>query len=591
MQPSLHCTTHTQDKREARANLAKEEKFASSSFEKRNEHITLFFEEYDIVLFPKEYEICSTMTFPYWLSKLYYNQMNAVSLPIAVLFFLSIIWGCNSKVENHGSTYYVDANQGNDKNDGLGKDRAWKTLDKVNGFKYHPGDSILFRSGSKWDGQLEINCSGTREFPIVFSQYGERHKPGIYGNGEKKYTIRILNSSYTEVNGFEVTNMGDSIQGGRYGVLMHADNEGEIYQSVLRNIDVHSVNGDPIKKNGGGGGIVWKISGEIPSRFVDAVIEGCHVYDCVRNGIVSKSAYAGKKYQGKKEYYSQGMKIRNNLIERIPGDGIIIQGCDSALVEYNTCRDFTDDLPDVDKNAAAGIWPWNSLNTIIQYNEVSGHKASWDGQGFDSDWNCDGTIIQYNYSHDNAGGFILICSNGKSGYNNNTTVRYNISVNDGYRTWGRGENFCPSIHIGGNVRNTRIYNNTIYTRLKPESTDKKFIVARNWGGWADSTFVYNNIFFAADTTDFDMGKSRNNYFSNNFYSANTILPDDISPVTGDPWFANPGFDNKDVLNYKLAHGSPAIGAGKIIKDNGGKDYFGNIVVTDLPPNIGADNSN
>ena len=36
------------------------------------------------------------------------------------------------------------------------------------------------------------------------------------------------------------------------------------------------------------------------------------------------------------------------------------------------------------KIPAAGIWPWSCDNTLVQFNEVSGHKAPWDAQGFDS---------------------------------------------------------------------------------------------------------------------------------------------------------------------------------------------------------------
>lgn len=73
-------------------------------------------------------------------------------------------------------------------------------------------------------------------------------------------------------------------------------------------------------------------------------------------------------------------------------------------------RDCPDMLPDTE--AAAGIWPWSCDNTLVQFNEVSGHKAPWDAQGFDSDWNCRGTVIQYNYSHDNYGGLVLVCNDG-----------------------------------------------------------------------------------------------------------------------------------------------------------------------------------
>ena len=52
-----------------------------------------------------------------------------------------------------------------------------------------------------------------------------------------------------------------------------------------------------------------------------------------------------------------------------------------------------------------GIWPWSSMNTQIRFNEVWGYAGTFDGQGLDSDFNCDGTVFEYNLSADNAGGF------------------------------------------------------------------------------------------------------------------------------------------------------------------------------------------
>ena len=142
-------------------------------------------------------------------------------------------------------------------------------------------------------------------------------------------------------------------------------------------------------------------------------------------------------------------------------------------------RDFPDILSH--EEAAAGIWPWSSDNTLIQYNEVSGHKAKWDGQGYDSDYNCIGTTIQYNYSHDNYGGFLLICNNGFSfkGSGNigtkQTIIRHNISINDGIRPYPtkRKGDFSPVFHITGPTENTYIHNNII---ILPKNTLDNTIV-------------------------------------------------------------------------------------------------------------------
>lgn len=51
-------------------------------------------------------------------------------------------------------------------------------------------------------------------------------------------------------------------------------------------------------------------------------------------------------------------------------------------------------------------------NYVIQYNEAYNTlklPGNNDGQGFDADLYSTNTIIQYNYSHNNAGGGYFVC--------------------------------------------------------------------------------------------------------------------------------------------------------------------------------------
>ncbi|WP_458788369.1 hypothetical protein, partial [Vallitalea sediminicola] len=69
-----------------------------------------------------------------------------------------------------------------------------------------------------------------------------------------------------------------------------------------------------------------------------------------------------------------------------------------------------------------------------QYNEAYLTHGTRDGQGFDCDYYSTGTTFQYNYSHDNEGGFMLVCSPKNSTINYHSVIRYNISENDSSRT-------------------------------------------------------------------------------------------------------------------------------------------------------------
>lgn len=80
-----------------------------------------------------------------------------------------------------GTTYYV-SNGGDDDQDGLSPDSAWRTIDKVNRSTFQAGDAILFRRGDTWREELVIDWSGSENAPITFGAYGTGDKPRILGS-------------------------------------------------------------------------------------------------------------------------------------------------------------------------------------------------------------------------------------------------------------------------------------------------------------------------------------------------------------------------------------------------------------------------
>ena len=114
----------------------------------------------------------------------------------------------------------------------------------------------------------------------------------------------------------------------------------------------------------------------------------------------------------------------------------------------------------------------------MQFNEVSDHKAPWDAQGFDSDYNCRNTTIQYNYSHDNDGGLVLICNSGTyhGAGNQGSAVQYNVSINDAIRPRAtRSGIFSANIHIAGPCKNTLVQRNLLHVNPKTEPFIVRFM--------------------------------------------------------------------------------------------------------------------
>ncbi|HXK59638.1 MAG TPA: right-handed parallel beta-helix repeat-containing protein [Acidobacteriota bacterium] len=502
--------------------------------------------------------------------------------------FVSLTFWVTPAVQAQSVTYYVDAADGSDSHDGRSPRTPWKSLEKVNSVVFQPGDRILFKAGSKLRGQLAPKGSGTAQKPIVVDVYGGTEKPLIAAEGKFPEALLLKNQEYWEVSNLELTNTGPTREPFRYGVRLMAWDYGTVHHLHLKNLYVHDVNGSLIKKDQGEGhGIVWENGGDkVLSRFDDLLIEGCHLVRTDRNGICGYTSYPVSR---KPWFPSLRVVIRNNLLEDIGGDGIKPWGCDGAIVEHNILRKARQRCEDY----AAGIWPWNCDNTLIQFNEVSGVKGTKDGQAFDSDGFCHNTVFQYNYSHDNDGGFMLLC--GVENYN--TVIRYNISQNDKTRLF----------HFFDLIHGTRIYNNVFY--VGPGIDVHLFEWTPGRSGWATDTHIANNIFYVEGVgrnayglgkkeiddgiwiTKPGFGGAKDVVFENNVMFGNfREVPDEWLVLTKDPQLVNAG-SGKDgfesIEGYKLREGSICQGAGKIIPDNGGRDFWGNPVPPDQPPSIGV----
>jgi hypothetical protein len=354
-----------------------------------------------------------------------------------------------------------------------------------------------------------------------------------------------------------------------------AENSGDLHHIYIQNLNIHDVNGSEKEKVNGG--ISYTVVGDVKSsRLIDLHIEGNHIWHVDRSGIFGSSTH----WMRSKWYPSLGVVIRNNFLEDIGGDGIVNVATDGALVEYNVVRHANQRSGDYND----GIWPWSADNTVVQYNEVYGMRGQHDGQGFDADWNSRKTIIQYNYSHDNEGGFLLICNEGsqKPEYsvgNVGTIIRYNISQNDHHR----------AIKLSGPVSDTLIYNNTIYVG-RNEHVD--LVLHTDWTGWDRNTYLYNNVFYVEGSGAFSYGvtgnpdgsyvtapgpgKSTNTVYDYNVYYG-VGDPGDAHGMLSDPLIVAPGragLGRQTAQAYALQKNSPAIDSGILINDNGSKDFFG-----------------
>ena len=481
-------------------------------------------------------------------------------------------------------------------------------------------------SGSVFNGFIHLkDVSGTKENPIEITKYGGEAKPIINGDGEgvwyqdyvqpmdnsghrsKGYvssTVLLYDTDFIKINNLEITNKSDyfdylsasdkvSARMDRTGVAAIAKNGGTMESIYLEDLYIHDVDGNIQDKHMNNGGIQMNVSKPDNesetgiARYDDIVIRGCHVKDVSRAGIVMGYTYNHGKFNGAaiddetvKKYGHTNILIEENYVQNSGNDAICVMYSYRPLIQKNVSDRAGVDMLEYSywQNFCATIWPWKCKDAIFKNNEAFDTigQNNGDGQAWDIDWS-DGTVYQYNYSHNNGGGAMLICLN--EAYNG--VFRYNISQND----------LNSLITFQGNPL-AKIYNNVFYvdgdreTRIHHPQPGKR-------GGQG---YLANNIFYNISTGNpNDEWEPGNQQFKHNLYYGYDTTPNsDKFAITEDPKFINPGsaptssigkvHDISVFDGYKVKEDSPVINSGIYVAGGNDKDFFGNIV--GLIPDIG-----
>ena len=192
--------------------------------------------------------------------------------------------------------YFVDGRGGNDRRSGTSPSAAWRTLNRVSGMVFAPGDRILFRAGARYPGWLTLRGSGKKGKVITVGRYGEGRNPRMDGLGRRDETLLLSNGEYWEIADLEVTNTGRTRKPSRAGVRVHLSDFGTAHHIHLKRLFVHDVNGSNDKAAGGGRGIFCTNAGRrIRSRFDGLLIEGCRLVRTDRDGIGMWSDYVSRR--------------------------------------------------------------------------------------------------------------------------------------------------------------------------------------------------------------------------------------------------------------------------------------------------------
>lgn len=474
-----------------------------------------------------------------------------------------------------GHTYYLDCAAGNDSAAGTAQGSAWRTLGRVNTVTFKPGDAILLRAGTTCAGVLAPQGSGSEGRPVVAGSYGQGASPGIVGNGGRA-VVFLHNVQYWELRNLDISDSAAADGTSRVGIYVLLENYGTGKHYVIDHVKVHHVVG--IDSTGpaqdASAGILFKAAGSVTATGFDGIqVSGSTVSGVDGYGIATSSQWSKRDLlpTGTNSFVPiTHVHITGNRLSDLGGDGIVTQNTADALVEHNVLDGFG-----LRATAFhAGIWSWNSDRPVMQYNDVSHGSSSPPSMAFDIDIAGSNVLYQYNFSHDNGGGFLAMCTN-PGELSDGATFRYNISENDHDAVAGTFTVPVIANGCGAIQPNVSVYNNVVSSSVATALI----------GNFGQTAVTFRNNIFAGKPGGSTISDTVGIFDHNLYYNITAAPSVDAHAVTSDPRFVHPGTGS---LGYRLKCGSPAIGAGIAIAGNGGRDFYGDPVPSGRTPDIGAD---
>ncbi|MGE4490081.1 MAG: right-handed parallel beta-helix repeat-containing protein [Kiritimatiellales bacterium] len=461
-----------------------------------------------------------------------------------------------------GDAYYVNSLTGDDANNGLSQEQAWKTLQKAGEVKYTTGDRLFLAKGSVFEDHLRLRAVGTEAYPVIVDAYdagnGSDALPVIDSRGYEA-GIHVSDCKYVEISNLEIMSDGGAAaepaaEKKRYGVLVTAAWSRECPHIYLRNLYIHDIfateqveseGKNPTTSMGRG---IEVIVQKDESLIRDVLVENCRIERTGHYGLSLKG-------RGKDpEFFIQDVRVLNNRFVHTGGSGIQPGRVRGLLVKGNVTDHSGSFVDQRMHGRGSGMWPWTCEDVLIENNRFMHARGRGDSCGIHIDFGCRNVVVQYNLSLDNEGGFVEILGN-----NHNCAYRYNISINDGSRVKQRngatqeGKILWFSGYVGQKPRvgpfNSYIYNNTVYVSEKGRSC---FSVGRS----TDGVLIANNIFYLLGDTltviDDQQKKfqdqtavPQNVVFTNNLYAQRRTIPSDwliqdSGALVGDPEFKHAG---------------------------------------------------
>jgi len=485
----------------------------------------------------------------------------------AIIYLLAIFFLSCEK----NNQFFVDSINGNDNNSGS-KNEPFYSLEKINDTKLTDGSSIFLANGSMFKGS--INLINNKDITITnyIGRSESNDKPIIDANGLLS-GILIENSSGINISNIHITGNGGNESANPHKLIKTDLRAGVLYivsdnlihkKLTIDNVDLKNIffqdegferNPKEVKTPNGTQSYGWGI------RILNLSDKGNLEDIVIKNSLIENISHSGIRVKGKLDNKFKNVKVFNNKLIKTGGPGMVFNSTYN-LHAYGNDINFSGSPDDSRKwGRGSGLWTWGSSLGLIEKNKFQNANGPADSAGCHIDFNCTDIVVQYNLSRNNAGGFVEILGN-----NYNCSYRYNVSINDGHRVKGEGNNFQEGKSFwlsgfAGNGKNrigpfnSYIYNNTVFANKDIVS---KIAVDKGSKG----VFVANNIFYFEGKTAMVLGDQykpdpggngtiENVFFENNLFLENNwpkeVLIQPINSIIGDPLFQNLG--GKNIIDY------------------------------------------
>ncbi|HPC94413.1 MAG TPA: right-handed parallel beta-helix repeat-containing protein [Sedimentisphaerales bacterium] len=525
------------------------------------------------------------------------SRDNSCALCLLTYCFVAVtISGCRAtstdgeiEVAQDSRMYYVNAQRGDDSNPGTDRNRPWRSIARVNTMDFAPGDQVLFAGGQTFAGTLrfEHEDSGTRERPVRIGSFGGGRATIYGGTGAG---LQLIECAYVTVS--ELAFVGCGRKNDNDGNGMELDRTEHV---ELDSLDVSG----------------FRLSGVVVLGGRNIRITRVDAHD---NGFAGISTSRDADGARTKDLYIGHCIARNNPgdpqnLTNHSGNGIVVGGLDRGLLEYCLAFDNGWDMPR-QGNGPVGIWGWDCDRLTIQHCISHDNKTApgaFDGGGFDLDGGATRSILQYNLSYHNHGCGYLLCQYPGARPWKDNVCRYNISINDGLTNHFSGIYFWAGDQ---GISDAQVYNNVV--------VNDRYVICSTHD--IEGLVFRNNILQAGQAAV--VGPLRRAIFENNLYHISSergvvfqngdqtfqgladwaratgkemldgrligfagdpklVLPENLSELPTDPQ------QLQAMPFFRLQPGSPCIGSGMVVADNGAQDFFGNPVPASSRPSLGV----